>query len=112
MVMSTSLKRRNKLKVKEFNKLITKGETVMDQELFKKYFIFQMPTAMLKAYIIQIVKRKKNHLINVIKSGLSYLKDEIKEMSEGEIKIEKPFETVNTVEKIPEFNRKTQKDKD
>ena len=48
----------------------------------------------------------------MIKSGLSYLKDEIKEMSEGEIKIEKPFETVNTVEKIPEFNRKTQKDKD
>ena len=57
-------------------------------------------------------KKKKNHLINVIKSGLSYLKDEIKEMSEDEIKIEKPFETVNTVEKIPEFNRKTQKDKD
>ena len=87
MVMSTSLKRRNKLKVKEFNKLITKGETAMDQELFKRYFIFQMSTAMLKAYIIQIVKRKKNRLINVIKSGLSYLKDEIKEMSKGEIKL-------------------------
>ena len=87
MVVSTSLKRRNKLKVKEFNKLITKGETAMDQELFKRYFIFQMSTAMLKAYIIQIVKRKKNHLINVIKSGLSYLKDEIKEMSKGEIKL-------------------------
>ena len=67
--------------------MITKGETAMDQELFKKYFIFQMSTAMLKAYIIQIVKRKKNHLINVIKSGLSYLKDEIKEMSKGEIKL-------------------------
>ena len=87
MVVSTSLKRRNKLKVKEFNKLVTKGETAMDQELFKRYFIFQMSTAMLKAYIIQIVKRKKNHLINVIKSGLSYLKDEIKEMSKGEIKL-------------------------
>ena len=45
----------------------------------------------------------------MIKSGLSYLKDEIKEMSEDEIKIEKPIEIVNTVEKIPEFNRNNPK---
>ena len=35
-------------------------------------------------------KKKNNDLINVIKIGLSDLKDEIKKMSKNEIKIEKP----------------------
>ena len=51
---------------------------------------------------------KNTDLINVIKSGLSDLKDEIKEMSEDEIKIEKPHKTVDTVEKILEFDRRNQ----
>ena len=53
-------------------------------------------------------KKRNNDLLNVIKSGLSDLKDEIKEMSEDEIKIEKPHKTVDTVEKILEFDRRNQ----
>ena len=36
-------------------------------------------------------------LINLIKSELNNLKDEIEKMSEDEIKIEKPYELVDTV---------------
>ena len=63
---------------------------------------------MLKAVYNTNSKMKSTDLINVIKSGLSDLKDEIKEMSEDEIKIEKPHKTVDTVEKILEFDRRNQ----
>ena len=63
---------------------------------------------MLKAVYNTNSKMKNTDLINVIKSGLSDLKDEIKEMSEDEIKIEKPHKTVDTVEKILEFDRRNQ----
>ena len=63
---------------------------------------------MLKAVYNTNSKMKTTDLINVIKSGLSDLKDEIKEMSEDEIKIEKPHKTVDTVEKILEFDRRNQ----
>ena len=68
--------------MKEFNKLVIKEETGMNRELFKTYFNFQMSTAMLKAVYKTHSKKESNDLINVIKSGLSGLKDEIKEMSE------------------------------
>ena len=63
---------------------------------------------MLKAVYNTNSKMKNTDLINVIKSGLSDLKDEIKEMSEDEIKIEKPHKTVDTVEKILQFDRRNQ----
>ena len=63
---------------------------------------------MLKAVYNTNSKMKNTDLINVIKSRLSDLKDEIKEMSEDEIKIEKPHKTVDTVEKILEFDRRNQ----
>ena len=40
-------------------------------------------------------RKKNNLLVNIIKSGLSDLKNEIKKMSEGEIKIEKPCKIKN-----------------
>ena len=53
--------------------------------------------------------RKKNErLVNVIKTGLSDLQNEIKEMSDDELKIEKPDKIVDIVEKILEFNRLNQ----
>ena len=63
---------------------------------------------MLKAVYNTNSKMKNTDLINVIKSGLSNLKDEIKEMSEDEIKIEKPHKTVDSVENILEFDRRNQ----
>ena len=41
-------KKPTKNDVRELNKLITKEETDMNNELFKRYFNLQMPTAMLK----------------------------------------------------------------
>ena len=43
---------------------------------------------------------KNNELVNVINSGLKDLKEEIKKMSEEEIKIEKSDKIVEIVEKI------------
>ena len=41
----------------------------------------------------------------MVKSGLSDLKNEIEEISDDEIEIEKPDKIVDIVEKILEFNR-------
>ena len=53
---------------------------------------------MLKAVYNTVNKNKIRELINVIKSGISDLKDEIKEMSEDQIEIEKQDKIVNIVE--------------
>ena len=50
--------------------------------------------------------KKNNELVNVIKSGLSDLKDEIKKMSEDEKEIEKPDKILKIVEEILDFNNK------
>ena len=59
----------------------------------------------------QKVKRKNNKLVNVIKSGLSDLKDKIKEMSEDEKEIEQPDKILKIVEEILEFNKQNQSGK-
>ena len=52
-------------------------------------------------YLYQTNDRMKNNeLVNVINSGLKDLKEEIKKMSEEEIKIEKSDKIVEIVEKI------------
>ena len=55
-------------------------------------------------------KKKNNKLVNVIKSGLSDLKDKIKEMSEDEKKkkIEQTANILKIVEEILEFNKQNQ----
>ena len=50
--------------------------------------------------------KKNNELVNVIKSGLSDLKDEIKKMSEDEKEIEKADKILKIVEEILDFNNK------
>ena len=53
-------------------------------------------------------KRNSKQLVDLIKSGLRDLKDEIEEMSENEIGTEEPDKMVDIVEKILEFNRQKQ----
>ena len=48
---------------------------------------------------------ENNNLIDLIKSRLVDLKNEIGKMSKDEIKIEKPDKIVDIVERILEFNR-------
>ena len=95
-------------KSKEFNELINKEETDRNIELFRKHFSFQRHSEMLKAVYATNNKRKNEKLVTMIESGSSDIKNEIKEMSDDEIEIEKPDKIVNIVEKILEFNRQNQ----
>ena len=63
---------------------------------------------MLKAVYATNNKRKNEKLVTMIESGSSDIKNEIKEMSDDEIEIEKPDKIVNIVENILEFNRQNQ----
>ena len=56
-------------------------------------------------------KYKSNDLLNLIKIGLSDLKNEIENMGEEEKEIEKPNEIIDIVEKITEFNNQNQQGK-
>ena len=51
-------------------------------------------------------KKKNKELVNMIKSGLRDLKDEIEKMSEDEKEIEKPDKILKIVEEILDFNNK------
>ena len=75
----------------KFNELITNEEKGINRELLKKHFNSRMPTAMLKA-LYNLNDRKKNkELVNITKTGLSDLANEIENMSEKEKEIEKPY---------------------
>ena len=76
--------------------MINNKRKKITSELFKKYFSFQRPIEMLKAVYTTKNRRKKEKLVNVIKSGLSDLKNEIKD------------KIVDIVEKVLEFNRQNQ----
>ena len=61
---------------------------------------------MLKSVYKTNDKKKKSTLVNIIKSILSDLKNEI--MSEEEKEIEKPSEIIDIVEKNLEFNKQNE----
>ena len=88
--------------------MINKEELAINKELFKRYFNFQRPSETLTFVYNTNDKKKNNDLINVIKRGLSDLKNEIEKMSKNETEIEKPDKTVDIVEKILQFNRQNQ----
>ena len=77
----------------------------MNNELVSKYFYAQN----LRIFLKQMkdsknILGKNKILLSITKSGLGDLKNEIKKMTEDEIKTEKPNEIVDIVEKILEFN--------
>ena len=74
--------------------------------MFKQYFNFIVPSALAKQ-LSKIKNKQKSH-VNVIKSGLSDLKNEIEKMSADEKEIEKPDKMLKIVEKICDFNRQQQ----
>ena len=53
-------------------------------------------------------KYKINDLVNVIKSGLSDLKNEIENIDKKEKEIEKPYEMIEIVAENLAFNRQNQ----
>ena len=58
----------------KFNKWVNKQETKINKELFKKYFSFQTPSALLKELDKTNDKEKNRLLVSVINSGLKDLK--------------------------------------
>ena len=88
-----------------FNEWANRKETGINYELFQKHFKFQKPSDILKSVYKTNDKKNNNKLVNIIKSGLSDLKNEIEDMSEEEKEIEKPNEIVNIVKEILEFNK-------
>ena len=94
--------------MKEFNELINKEETDINRELYKRHLNIHRPSKMLKIVYTTNDKKENNKLVDVIKSGLSDLKNEIEKMSENEKIIKQPNKIVNIVEKIFELNRQNQ----
>ena len=89
----------------EFNEWDNKKERSINSEIFNKYFKFQRPSDMLKDLYRINDKYKNKGLVNVIKSGLSDLKNETENMSDEEKEIEKPSEIIDIVEKTLEFTK-------
>ena len=75
----------------------------------KKHFNLVVITALVKQLYETKNKNKNDKLVNLIKSGLSHLKDEITEMSKDEIENEKPDKIVEIAEEILDFNKKIRK---
>ena len=79
--------------------------------MFKEYFNFKVPSALVKKLYETKDKKKNNDLVELIKIRWSNLKDEIGKMSEDEKKIEKPDKILKIVEEILEFNKQNQSGK-
>ena len=92
----------------KFNEWVNEKETGIKSELLKKYFKLQKPSDMLKFVYKTNDKKKNSKLVNLIKSELSDLKNEIENIKEEEKEIEKPNEIVDIVEKILEFSKEKQ----
>ena len=78
----------------------------------KKHFNLVVITALVKQLYETKNKNKNDKLVNLIKSGLGNLKDEITEMSKDEIENEKPDKIVEIAEEILDFNKKIRKQQD
>ena len=75
--------------------------------MFKNYFNYTVPSVLAKE-LYQIKNKNKNSsLVNNIKNALKELKEEIKKMSEDEIKTEKPYRIMDIVEKSLSLMKKT-----
>ena len=74
--------------------------------MLKKHFFIAVRSVLIKELYETKNRKKNNELVNVIKSRLSDLKDEIKEMFEDEKEIEKPDKILKIVEEILDFNNK------
>ena len=106
-----SSKKPTKNDVMALNEWIIEEKTSINRKLFKKYFLVQILSALLKDLYKTNDKEKNNKLVSMISSGLKDLRKEIKEMSEEEREIEKPYKIVEIVKEILKFNKQVQQGK-
>ena len=71
---------------KDFIEYIENKSKTINYNLFKEYFNFEPSTVLTKQLYKIKNKKENNELVNVIKSGLIDLKEEIEKMSEEEKK--------------------------
>ena len=79
--------------------------------MFRNYFNFETPTQLTKKLFEIKDKKKNNDFVQETKNRCSKLKDEIKEMSDVEKKIEEPDKILKIVEEIFKFNKQNQEGK-
>ena len=88
MKNNCSLKKKKKKKktfnTYKFNEWVNKQETSINKKLFKNYFSFQTPSALLKELYKTDDKEKNKLLVSVINHGLKDLKEEINKTSKEE----------------------------
>ena len=95
-----------KYTVNDFNKIIIiEKDKSINKNLSKKHCAFQSLSDIQKQFHRTKNKEKSKKLVQLIDSRMGNLENEIKKMSEDEIKTEKPYEILNIVEKILTFNR-------
>ena len=82
----------------KFNEWINEKEKDINSELLQEHFRYQRPSDMLQDLYRINDKKKNNEPVNLTKSGLSNLKNEIENIDEEEKETEKPNEIVNIVE--------------
>ena len=76
--------------------------------MFKTYFNFSIPSALIKRLCQTKDKKKNNELVKEMKNRWSDLKDEIENMSEDEKKIEQIDKILKVVKEILDFNKQNQ----
>ena len=75
---------------KEFIKYIENISKTIDDNLFKEYFNFKVPSPLTKKLFETKDKKRNNKLLELIRVRWSNLQDEIEKMSEDEKETEKP----------------------
>ena len=75
-----------------FNEWVNKKEANINDEIFHRHFKFQSPSAMFKLAYKTNNKKKNSKLVNMIKSRLSDLENEIENIGEEEKENKKPNE--------------------
>ena len=99
-------------RAKKLIKYVENESKDINDNLFKDYFNFVVPSTLRKKLYEIKNKKESNKLVNVIKTGLSDLKDKNKEMSEDEkTKIEQPNKILKFFEEILEFSKQNQSGK-
>ena len=94
-----------------FKEWIIKKEASINSELFRQCSNYQTPSELFNdLHNLKDNLLKNNVLVHVIESGLIDLEKKIKEMSNEEIKIEKPDKIVEIVREIPILINKNNQD--
>ena len=91
--------------------MINREKAPINNELINKHFKVQEPIIMYKVLYETNDKEKNSKLVDIFNSRLKDLKEEIKNMSKEERKIENPELIVKIVEMILKFNEQNQQGK-